>query len=194
MANQSGLSDLPTLLPYPALIPLDVCNAIHGVFCYSFDHYGDIGFSVLLSKKDDAIRLLVGDWKGNVVDLHNQDAKTIVAKKLLTTQGEAIIELCRAARISQAQFFFVLSGDNFVLVDVQLSLNKFAGPGMVRDVFGNVFKTQEVIGIDVLDDDIMDSIVTGTNKFSGSLILKPSRFRSASVDGSLIPLYVEVIR
>jgi len=194
MVNQSGLSDLPTLLPYPALIPLDACSAIRGVFCYSFDHYGDIGFSVLISKKDDATRLLVGDWKGNVIDLCNQGAETIAAQKLLTTQGEAIIKLCRAARIDQAQFFFVLSGDNFVLVDVQLSLNKFAGPGMVRDVFGSVFKTQEIIGIDVLDGDVMDSIVTGTSKFSGNLILKPSCFRSASVDGSLIPLYAEVIR
>jgi hypothetical protein len=82
-----------------------------------------------------------------------------------------------------------------LLVDVQVSLNKMAGPGMLRDVFGKIYPTQEVLKIESLDDRAIEYIEKGTGNYEGELIIKPSKFSVFSPNTELlVPLYVEVKR
>lgn len=84
-----------------------------------------------------------------------------------------------SARIPDALFYFSSSGCK--LVDVMISANKFLGPGMLNDLFGNVVPIQDVITHVVLDD---DNIKKYNNKF-----IKPSRFRYLTENGIIRPQY-----
>jgi hypothetical protein len=83
--------------------------------------------------------------------------------------------IMRYARIQQAEFYF--SGE--LLVDVRLTADKFAGPGMVKDLFGKVVRTQEVMKIAAANE--RDMTVPA--------ILKPSVFKTMVVGEDVIPLY-----
>ena len=195
MAKQSGISDLPSFLPHPKAIDLSSCGAIKGLFCYIIRHYGNIGVSILYHRTGDETRLIAGDWDGNIIDLADQKHPHMrLAHIVLSQYGQKIIDLGRAIQITQAMYYLTIDAGKFILVDVQLSLNKFAGPGMVRDVFGKIFNTPEVISIEILDEKALDGIASGAGKYSGDLILKPSRFRTIVHEKTLVPLYAEVVR
>ncbi len=80
------------------------------------------------------------------------------------------------------------------LVDIRLSLDKFSGPGMVRDLFSKVIPTQEVMKVEILDDQSLEAIKNGVGNYSGDLIIKASTFSTIIRDQELIPSYAIVQR
>lgn len=200
--NISGISrvQLPKVLPYPAIPILDVNGALKNVFCYIIKGYGNDGLSVLIyrQKTQDQVVALFGDWNGNNIDIiqEGSDNKSKLCTDFTKSDLVKILEMMRIINIEQAQFFFGIDEQGLVLCDVQISINKMVGPGMVKDVFGKIIRTQEVIKTEILDDRAMDAIIQGTGSYEGDLIIKPSRFRLNHTieDQSYAPLYAKVIR
>ena len=195
--KMSGISEPPppTLLPLPLPITVDEFMGIRGMFCYVIEHYGRAGLALLIHRDGDNVQFVIGDWEGNTIPLDDpKHPLRAAANACLNAVSIMAYQVLKHIRVDQAIFYFAISDDKFILVDVRLSLNKFVGPGMLQDVFGKLLETQKVITIAVLDDAIMDSVLVGRDLFSPSLILKPSRFRFATLGNDPIPLYVEVVR
>jgi len=196
----SGTSKLklPELLKYPELLPFDSAP-IKDIFCYVIRHYGNAGLSALIYRQPqkDQVVIICGDWLGNKIDIVSDKPTTLVthANELVKDRIMVLYETMRLIKLDQAQFFFAIVDGELILVDIQVGINKFASPGMLRDVFSKVFPTQEVQKIEILDDRAMEYIEYGSGSYSGDLILKPSRFRMHSVTpDNFVPLYVEVKR
>lgn len=195
MVQTPGISELPTLLPLPRPIPLEEFPGIGGMFCYVIEHYGPTGLALMIKRNGEDVAMTIGDWDGNLVPL-DDSAHPLFVKATACLNSTAIMayQVLKHIKLDQAILYFADLGDRFVLVDVRMSLNKFVGPGMLQDVFGKVIETQKVICVETLGDTIMDSIVAGRDQFAPSLMLKPSRFRFATLGSDPIPLYVEVLR
>lgn len=200
--QQSGISkpQLPKILPYTKLLSLQEAPSIKGVFCYIIKHYGTEGLSVLLYRQpnNDGVTILFGDWFGNSIDIQtdNPNALTDAANQFVSQNVVKFINLMHSINILQTQLFFGIDKDGLSLIDMQLSLNKFAGPGMIRDLFGNIHRTQEVVKMEIIDDRVLEAIERGTGSYGGDLILKPSSFKmyhDPKAD-TYSPLYVEVRR
>jgi hypothetical protein len=198
MVNQSGIHKQPSLLSLPRPIPIEDYDGIAGLFCYVIKHYGYSGVACLISRdtKQDQISIAIGDWKGNIVDLSDKKHALIeVAYRFIDKHGDGLTRLMHAIQLTQAIFYFVPKNNGeFILVDLRMSLNKFVGPGMLRDIFGSVVETQDVIEVAHLDEPRLKSIREGKGIYSGSLILKPSKYRSITVGNNQSPLYIEIAR
>jgi len=199
--QQSGTFDqVPTILPYPKFLPFESTPSIYNLFCYVIKHYGTDGLSVLIYRQPetDSIAVLFGDWKGNNIDIETDNPTQIVdiANKFIEYDLVKFINLMHSINIKQAQFFFAVDDNGLVLVDMQVSLNKFVGPGMIRDIFGNIYRTQEIKKIEVIDERAIEYINKGTGSYEGDIILKPSKFKMHhdQVLNSYQPLYVDVKR
>lgn len=199
---QSGTSkpQLPKILPYTKLLALNETPNIKGVFCYVIKHYGSEGLSTLIYRQpnEDGVTILFGDWLGNSIDIqtNNPTRLTDAANNFVSQHVVKFVNLMHSVNILQTQLFFGIDDDGLILVDMQLSLNKFAGPGMVRDLFGNLHRTQEVVKMEIIDDRALEAIERGTGSYNGDLILKPSSFKmhhNPKAD-TYQPLYVEVRR
>jgi len=195
----SKILDLPKVLKYPKLYSFDELElTLKNIFCYIVKHYGNNGLSVLIYRqlKTDQVVVLCGDWLGNSIDLVQESELAKVANKFIQEHIVNYIGTMRLIKIDQAQFFFAIVDDELVLVDIQTSLNKLSGPGMVRDIFGKIIKTQEVCKIEVLDERSIQGIRDGIGSYSGNLIIKPTRFRMyhEAEQNTYSPMYVEVIR
>ena len=191
----SGISEqLPAILKYPNFLPFN--DHFKGIFCYIIRHYGTDGLSVLIYRQPqhDQVVVLCGDWKGNKLDITNDSPFAKLAHNFVATEMIKFYEMMRLIKIEQAQFFFAVVKDNLILVDVQLSLNKMAGPGMVNDIFGKICPTQEVLKIEILDERAIEQISRGSGAYEGNLIFKPSRFRNYEESGQYQPLISELIR
>ena len=148
---------------------------------------------MVVSRRDESISVQFGDWQGVIVDpddsTHPFHGQII---QLLEHSFPKLITLMRTIRLGQAEFYF---STGLVLMDVRLELNRYAGPGMITDVFGKLVDTPETIKIEVLDQRAMDFITKGTGSYEGDLLLKPSRSRPYELpDGSYVPFYVAVRR
>lgn len=198
----SGISkspQLPQVLAYPQFLPFNKLeNVVRSLFCYVIRHYGDDGLSVLIYRQPvkDQVVVICGDWKGNNLDITNDSPLAHIADKFLQESVATFIGTMRLIKLEQAQFFFGIVDNELVLIDIQVSRNKLVGPGMVRDIFGKVFKTQEILKIEVLDDRAIEYIRDGAGTYAGDLVIKPSRFRMYHDEkaNSFAPMYVEVIR
>ena len=104
--------------------------------------------------------------------------------------------MMRLTQLDQAQFFFNIDDNGLCLFDVQLSLNKHAGPGMIKDVFGKIFRTPDTLKMEIIDERALEYIQKGTGAYEGDLLIKPSRFRMYHDQeaNTYSPLYVEVRR
>lgn len=183
------MTKLPKVLPYPKFFGIEHLDNVKNVLCYVIEDYGIKGMSILITRnpKEDKSILLLGDWDGNVVDPKVMPESY---NSLVSTHMQNIITTMRLINIEQAQYFF---DDKSRLVDVQVGINKFLGPGMLRDIFGRMFDTQEISCIKVIDDDYISALKsTGQHK-----IIKPSRFRiaeanakSEAIPHTYSPLYV----
>lgn len=160
-------------------------------------HYGDNGLTLLIyrDKKTAQIVVQCGDWDGNNIDLTEESNLAISAKQLLNAHLENLLGMMKYAKIDQAQIYFAILEDQFMIVDVQTAINKFAGPGMIRDIFSKICMTPQILKIEPLDERSISAIREGTGSYNGDLIIKPSRFR-AYEDGhsNYRPLYLEVRR
>lgn len=193
-------STIPQVLKHPGYIPLESALSIKNVYCYVVKHYGDDGLSALIYRepKNDQVSLLFGDWKGNNLDIQGKEETrlTELANQFVNKDFILLLNIMFTIKIPQAQFFFGIDDDGLVLTDMQLSLNKFAGPGMIQDIFGKAYRTQEIKKVESIDDRALEYINMGTGSYDGDLILKPSKFRmhhNQEAD-TYQPLYVEVRR
>jgi len=169
------------------------------MFCYVVRSYGDKGISVLIYRHHDTDQVvtLFGDWAGNSIDLVQGVDENIqnLCVEFMRSELIKILELMRVIKLDQAQYYFGIDESGLVLCDVQVSLNKMIGPGMVKDVFGKVVRTQEVMKIEILDERAVDAIFKGAGSYEGDLILKPSKFKLDQVAGQTYkPLYAKVVR
>lgn len=173
-------------------------KVVHNLFCYVIRHYGDDGLSVLIYRQPikDQVVILCGDWKGNNLDITDGSPLAAIANKFLQDSVVTFVNTMRLIRLDQLQLFFAVVDNELTLVDIQVSLNKFTSPGMVRDIFGKIFRTQDVLKIETLDDRAIEYIKDGAGSYSGDLIIKPSRFRMYhdEKNNSFAPMYVEVMR
>ncbi len=198
--RRSGSSDLPTVLSYPKLLNFDEALSIRNVFSYVVKHYGTKGMSVLIYRKKeiDEIVVLFGDWSGNNLDISPSSDNYLVpfAQKFIGDYLQKFVSLMATIRIDQAQYFFAIVNDSLMLVDMQISLNKFASPGMIKEMFGNICPVQEVIKTEIIDERSVDYIMKGTGSYAGDLILKPSSFKMHhdQLTNKYTPMYVEMRR
>ena len=192
MEAQSGTSkSLPAMLPHPE--PLSDTALIAGRLCYVVRYYQNIGISCLVSHIDGQIAIAAGDWDGRTIDLADtKDSLSLVAVDFLHKHAEKLVAISRAAGVKQAIYYFALDTGTPTLVDIRLSLNKFLGPGMIRDVFGKSFDTQVVLKIDVMTEQLLEQIRNGAGNYHDGVIIKPSVARVTEVDGKLVPLYVGI--
>lgn len=197
--QSSGISKLPQVLKYPQLLSFDELQEnIRNIFCYILRDYGQNGLSVLIYRQPnkDQVVVICGDWDGNNLDITDGSDLSKIASKFIQDSVSIFINTMRIIKVEQAQFFFAIADNDLILVDIQTAINKLVGPGMVRDIFGKVFKTQEVLKIEVLDDRSLECIRDGSGTYSGDLIIKPSRFRmyhDVKTD-HYMPMYVRMVR
>lgn len=179
------------ILSYPVL-PNDI-SLLKNVFCYIVEWYAQTGLSCLVDRKNGN-RITIGDWAGNTIDLSAEDSTALLARLFVQQQAGLLLDFTKTAGVEVAQYYFVvIDGTKFRLVDVRVSANKFLGPGMVRDVFGQRFDTQRVIKIDYLTEQLAVQIARRIGHFENGVIVKPSRFAAiseASIDGCA--KYVEI--
>jgi hypothetical protein len=192
MATQSGISKIvPAMLSHPE--PLSDMTLVSRILCYVIKYYQNVGISCLISRNKDDVVVSMGDWNGNVIDLGSKDALVLIAIDFLQNQAKRLLAISHAAGVKQAIYYFALDTGSPVLVDIRLSLNKFLGPGMIRDVFGKTFDTQQVLKVDVMSDKLLEQIKNRAGNYSSGVIIKPSRSRFMEVDDKPVPLYVGVL-
>ena len=200
--QSSGISrsnSVPSVLSYPKLLSFrDYGKHIKDLFCYVIRHYGSFGLSVLIYRQPakDQVVVLYGDWFGYNLDLTVESELVNHARSFTENQLQFFVGTMRLIKLDQLQLFFATSASGLVLVDLQTSINKLSGPGMVRDVFGMKVATQEVLKLETIDDRAIECINDGSGSYAGDLIIKPSRFRlhhDLPAD-KYVPLYIEVKR
>lgn len=200
---------LPKVMPYPKLHHMGVAEAVlKDHLCYVIRHYGNEGISVLILRdaRQDKITVLCGDWQGNNLDLDGDSNNRLIQAALVFVQEDLklFMELMHSIKLPQAQFFLALDAEgNLILTDIavvqisqQVVMTKLAGPGMVRDLFGKIYRTQEVLKVEPLDDRAIEYIAKGTGTYEGDIIIKPSKYTTFSpgANDAIIPLYAEVRR
>jgi hypothetical protein len=190
--TQPNCDMLPSLLSYPTLLTPDEIS-LKGMYCYIIEHYSTNGIAIMIHR-DNNINVVTGDWAGNIIDLSDASNLCSVAREYLDKHLSTLCKIITAIKIRQCIFYVAFCSDVPKLVDLRLSLNKFSSPGMLRDVFGKVVETQKVIDIQVLDDPTYNAVLSGTKLFSGDIILKPNRFRTAMAHDIPLPLYLEIKR
>ena len=151
--------EVPSLLPYPKIYTLAECPEIVGQFCYIIKPYSP-GITVIIKLDGEQSGTAFGDWNGTPLN----DTSRI--NEFLSKYNIPIMRLFRHINISQAGLFIA---EDSRLVDMQLSLNKFVGPGMLRDLFSKIMPIQDIIEIATIDKAKISSL--------NDVILKPSRFR-----------------
>lgn len=148
--------------------------------------------------KQDQVVTICGDWAGNNIDIVNsEDQLATLGMKFVQNELATFLHTMRLIKLDQAQFFFSIDENGLlVLVDMQVAYNKFASPGMIRDIFGNIFSVQKIIKTEIIDARAVETIKKGTGSYEGDIILKPTKFRMyhEAENNSFQPLYVEMKR
>lgn len=192
VAILSGLSELPGILSYPKALPLAEVPEMRGQYVYVIRGYIDEGFTLVVRRDtvNDRVNILVGDFGGNNIATGEQLDGRIA--EFLVAKVPNLVGMLKLLKIEQIIFYLAISGTGLMLVDVRLSLDKFCGPGMVRDLFSKVMDIQQTIKIVQLDEPTLEAIKAGEGEFSGPLILKCSRFKTITRGQDLLPLYATV--
>lgn len=196
----SGTSDqinIPLLLKYPRFIRYDEFGdklPVKDIYCYITRHYGHNGLSILVYRQKDNVVVVCGDWDGNKIDITLKTIEAELATEFLKGDFIKLYKVMQLTRLSQAQFFFGIDENKLVLCDVQVALLKFASPGFIRDLFGNICRTQEVLKVEVIDDRAIECIKNGSGSYAGDLVIKPTKFRNIEHNGIYRPLYIENLR
>jgi hypothetical protein len=167
------MSNIPSLLAYPPVLTLDQIPEINGALVYAIKGYELDGVSILIFFQDKQVGVRVGDFDGNLLDPTTVDPAVI-------NYIDPLGKLMMAANIPQAQFYF----SGHTLVDMRISLDKMAGPGMLKDLCGNLLPTQEILAVKPLDEELLESL-----KEYDYVIFKHSSFKVIVRDNSIIPLY-----
>lgn len=187
---QYGISNTaPKLLKYPKYT--QSINSVKDIYSYVIKHYNNNGLSILIyrDKQQDNVGIIFGDWNGNSIDLSVDSKYIAIINKFFPETIQQIISCMNIINLKQAQLYFNIEQEP-ILVDAQISQNKFLSPGAIRDIFGKMLKTQEVIDIEVIDERAIYAIQQGTGKYTTDLIIKPS---TPKIKEDNTPLYIEVI-
>ena len=164
------------LLPYPPLS--DDLNLVRGIFCYVIEAYKPFGISCLVQRSDGKVQVAIGDFDGKPINLAANSSEAILANSFAKQYVGLLVEFTKLVNVGKVLYYFSISDDTTMkLVDARVSINKFLGPGMLRDVFGKRIPTQETILIEVIDDVARDKIEKGQGFFARDLIIKPIRYR-----------------
>lgn len=186
------ITKLPELIAYPDIQKLDKIPEINDQFVYVVKSYPLKGLTVLIYRKDENVYLRFGDFNGKIIDpTSNKNIQTFMDK-----YSSKFIELMKVTKIPQAIFYFSIDKSNLRLVDMRTSLNKFAGPGMLKDLCGKIIDTQEVIKTVQLTADTLEAIKAGTGNYEGSILLKTSVFKTVTRGKApklnMYPMYAKV--
>lgn len=193
------LPKLPDLLPYPDIAEFDSLPEINDKFVYVIKAYQLCGITVLIYMKDGNVFIRSGDFDGKIINPTNSNViLSDLVRKFINNYSGKIINLMSAVNISQAIYYIINDNGVLRLVDLRTSINKFAGPGMVRDLYSKIIDTQEIIKTVRLTPDIIQAIKNGSGNFAGDLILKSSAFktvtRGKSPNLKMLPMYALVKR
>lgn len=145
--------------------------------CYFIEPYdnGEL-LSIAIKAIGDDYVLKVLDKDGR----HLQFADiSPVFSKFLSNEALKILCTIRTIGLNICQLFFSVIDDQVILVDLYDG-SKFAGPGMLRDIFSKRFRVQKILKIDKYE---ADGSPTDT-------IIKPSMFMAIERGGKKAPLYV----
>lgn len=191
---------LPAVLKYPQIHEFtQVIPHLKNHLCYLLKHYNNDGISVVIQRrpKEDKIAVIFGDWKGNTtqLDLKQESPYKSAALSFAEKDLALFIRTMQLIKLEQAQFFLAFGPTGLILTDIQISINKLCGPGMVRDIFGKIYPVPELIKVEILDDRAIEFLQKGSGHYEGDIIIKPSRFLQFSPKkGSILPLYAEIKR
>ncbi len=195
--QSSGIYNIPELLKYPKFLNYQTHNnQVKNNLIYIMPHYGYDGLSVLIYRqpKEDNIIVICGDWNGNRIDVtDNTCILSNLASKFLTKHAAEFFKLLKLIRIEQTQLYFAIGNNGLILVDMQISLNKFASPGMLKDIFGKLCEVPEM-KTEMLDDKTIESIEKSRGFYNNNLIIKPNKFKLYEENGTYRPTYLEVIK
>lgn len=188
MDNPSGTSNLsdwpPDLLPYPPLLDWSKHPILLGSECVVVPYFAT-GISVLVARKEQEIRVRMGDFSGSVWDLENMTGS--LPRQLLLDDGRKLVGFVCTLGLQQAQYYFGLDKQGLMLTDFRVSLNKFASPGMLSDLFRKAFRLQTILCSGLFSTGVAEQIFKQQPPFDQGIIVKPTRFQ-ATEDGD--PLYV----
>lgn len=161
---------MPILLPYPSIKPFNDVPTLKGVFCYVIEDYAP-GYALTIKRENGECCAQLGGWDGAIIDSesHLYNIPTLLG-------------IMKYAGISQLEFYF--NSDN-KLVDVRESINKFASPGMVRDLFGKCVGTQNVVEIAEMTEEKVKALESHGKNY----IIKPSRYRYYILGAEVFPMY-----
>lgn len=173
----SGMSEIPSILPYPTILPLEEVPELDGRLVYVIEGYPLDGVGILLFFQDGKYGARFSDFDGNLIGPENLNDLAIDMPFFV----EKLSELMLKARIPKAIFYV---SENGVLVDIRTSLNVMTGPGMLKDLCEKIVPTQKIIDIKPLDDDLKKELVN-----EDYIILKHSSFKVITREGEMIPLY-----
>jgi hypothetical protein len=195
--TSSGTSNVPSALPYPRTLPLDQIPEIHGQLVYVIRAYPENGLSVVIYRdlKEGDVYLSLSDWDGNPIDLRNENHPYYeAAVDFAQHDSSKIVAMMKTLGIDKLVLYISVDGDELRLVDLRASLDKFYGPGMIRDLFSKSYPTQEVVKVVALDENVLEAVKRGEGSFKGNLILKCSKFKTVIRGKELLPLYAKVDR
>lgn len=186
--------EIPDILAYPDVLKLDEIPELKNNLVYVIKAYPLNGLAVMIHRKEDNVFVRTGDWNGDNLDPNEND----IVKKFLDQSIRNLVTMMKTVGVGSAIFYITYMDNEFILTDVRLSLNKFSGPGMIRDLFSKIIKTQEIKKIVNLDDNALQAIKNGTGNYSGDLIIKSSAFdtvdRTFNNQKMMYPKYAKVIR
>lgn len=195
MGHKSGMSKLqiPDILAYPEVLKFTDITELHDKFVYVIKAYPLDGLAVMVYRADEQVYFKFADFDGKIIDPTGKHKLCPLIQKFLSERVGKFVALMKSAHIPQAMYYFSVVKDNLVLVDMRTSLNKFAGPGMLRDLFAKFTETQEVLKTVKLTPEAVEAIKSGTGNFSGDIILKTSAFKTVTRPGKdkqkLLPMY-----
>lgn len=179
---------IPSLLSYPPVSQLSELTEATGRIVYVIKRYPEQGVAMLIAREPtDKVSITFSDFDANQIDMGVPSPDRTVCADLLVEYGAKLITLMKVAGIKQAIYYMSKTIDGFKLVDVRVALDKFLSPGMLRDLFGKILPTQEVLEIVPFDD---IKRVELTTRFD--VIVKCSAFKTIARGDSLLPCYGKV--
>lgn len=195
--TSSGTFKVPESLAYPNVLDLNKVPEIKGQFVYVIKGYPEDGLAITIARdiQNGEVFLSINDFDGKPIDLTDENHPYQWAALDFAQQDSSkFVSIMRSANIQKVILYVAVDGNELKLVDLRASLNKFYGPGMIRDLFGKIYPTQEVVKTIALDDQVLDAIKRGEGSYEGDLILKCSKFKTIVRGKEMLPLYARVTR
>jgi len=169
---------IPDFVDYPEYYKvLDNLELFNNIYCYIIEPYVMDGIGLYIGFRDDYVIRRISDFKSNEID----GSKINEVSGTILYWSNLLKEVMKSARVPDALFYFSVTDNKPILVDVMISANKFVGPGMLNDLFAKIVPIQTTIDKSILNkDDII--------KYKGKIV-KPSSFKYLTEKGLIRPQY-----